>query len=221
MLHLPYTGMVLGFVVLGAAAAARLSWILLLGTLAAYFLGLGIGAHFLDQVPGMGSRYVTRWPSRALWIGGFLALATAVGIGVAGSILLASPLLLVLVAVQAVCAVGYPLASWFGGALHHDSVFALSWGALPFLTSFYAQGLTLTVASLAGATVLAGVALLEIRLSRSSRRLRSGAAPDGSKGTEDAPTPRRSFRGFDAALAVLSLGTLGVSLAVLAVRLGL
>jgi hypothetical protein len=221
MVHLPYTGMVLGFVLLGAAAAPRLSWVLLAGTLIAYFLGLGIGAHFLDQIPGMGSRYVSQWPTRALWVGGSLALATAVGIGIAGSVLLASPLLLVLVGAQALCAVGYPLAAWFGGAFHRDSVFAVSWGSLPFFTSFYAQAQTVTFASLVAAGALGGVALLEIRLSRSSRRLRSDRTshdPDRGGNPDAAPLP---FRRFDTALAILSLGTILVSLAVFAVRLGL
>lgn len=56
LLHPPYTLMVLSFVVLGAALAPAISWAFLMGTLIAYFLGLGLGAHLLDQIPGMGSR---------------------------------------------------------------------------------------------------------------------------------------------------------------------
>lgn len=127
LLHPPYTLMVLSFVVLGAALAPAISWAFLMGTLIAYFLGLGLGAHLLDQIPGMGSRYVRHWPDWALWVGGFLSIGGAVAIGIVGVLLLSSPLLLLLVGVQTLCAVGYPLAAWFGGALHRDIVFAISW----------------------------------------------------------------------------------------------
>ena len=221
MLHLPYTGMVLAFVVIGAAAAPRLSWTLLAGTLLAYFLGLGIGAHFLDQVPGMGSRYVTRWPTWGLWTVGSLALGAAVAIGIVGSVWFVGPPLLLLVGVQALCAIGYPLASWFGGALHRDSVFALSWGSLPFLTSFYAQTQTVTAESLVLGAIFGGVALLEIRLSRASRRLRSEARSESPSVGPESSSAMVRFRSLDIALEILSLGTILLSLGIFADRLGL
>jgi cellulose synthase/poly-beta-1,6-N-acetylglucosamine synthase-like glycosyltransferase len=220
MLHLPYTAMVLAFVVVGAAIAPRFSALLLGGTLLAYFLGLGIGAHFLDQVPGMGSRYVTHWSPRELWGVGVVALGAAVAVGVAGAVWFAGPWLLGLVAVQAVCAAGYPLASLFRGALHRDSVFALSWGSLPFLTSFYAQGRSVDLDALILGAGFGAVALLEIRLSRRSRRLRAAAGTGADLRAPESPPAARAYRGADVALEVLSFGTILVSLGVLLGRLG-
>jgi len=211
MLHLPYTSMVLGFVVVGAALAPHISWVLLSGMIIAYFLGLGIGAHFLDQVPGMGSRYVHHWPTWALWLGGFASLGFAVAIGVAGALWLVGPSLLVLVFVQALCAVGYPLARWFGGLLHRDSIFAISWGCLPFLTSYLAQGGTIDLTSVLVAAVFGGVALLEIRLSRASRTLRAQARSDLTVPIA-ASSPLGAIRRFDRALMLLATVTVIVAL---------
>jgi hypothetical protein len=218
MLHLPYTSMVLSFVVIGAALAPRISWLLLGGTLLAYFLGLGIGAHFLDQIPGMGSRYVRHWPERALWLGGLLSLSVAVGIGVVGAVFFVGLPLLLLVSVQGACAVGYPLAGWFGGALHRDSVFAVSWGSLPFLTSYYAQAGTVDLGSILVAVTLGAVAILEIRLSRASRRLRELARSEPRASPRKGSPPFSSFRRFDRALQALSGLTVLVALGLFAGR---
>jgi len=220
MLHLPYTGMVLGFVLVGAAISPRISWLLLGGTLLAYFLGLGIGAHLLDQVPGMGSRYVTRWPSWALWWGGSIALASAVTIGIVGSIFYVGPALLLLVGVQGVCAIGYPLAAWFRGAFHRDSVFAVSWGSLPFLTSAYAQAREVSPAVVLLAVVFGLVSLIEIRLSRASRRLRSEERSRRAPSSVTGDPGDLPYRRFDIALEALSLGTIVLSIGLVAGRWG-
>jgi hypothetical protein len=213
MLHLPYTLMVLSFVALGAALAPTIDGVLLAGTVLAYFLGLGLGAHLLDQVPGMGSRYVRHWSSRALWTGGLASLGGAVAIGVAGAVWYVGPALLPWVAVQTVCALGYPLARWFGGAFHRDSVFALSWGGLPFLTSYFAQSRTISGVSLVIAAILALVALAEIRLSRASRQARARARATGAA-LEDPGV----FERFDRALRSLSTSTIAVGVGALAIR---
>ncbi|MGI0129413.1 MAG: hypothetical protein ACREDE_03725 [Thermoplasmata archaeon] len=210
MLHLPYTVMVLSFVTVGASLAPRVSWVILAGTLLAYFLGLGIGAHFLDQIPGMGSRYARHWPKSTLWLAGFGALGIAVAIGVIGAVWFVGPPLLFLVGVQALCAIGYPLAKWFGGAFHRDSVFAVSWGSLPFLTSYFAQAGTIDLLSVGVALIFGGVAVLEIRLSRSSRTLRAGA--------RSPPVAHSAYRRFDRALQALATTTIAAAMALIASR---
>lgn len=209
MLHLPYTSMVLSFVVVGAVLSARFSWVVLAGTLSAYFAGLGVGAHFLDQVPGMGSHYVHHWPSGALWSVGLAGVAVGMSIGIFGAIDLREPWLLLLVAVQGLCALGYPLAPVFGGVLHRDSVFAISWGSLPCLTSYFAQAGSLALYPILAAAAFAAVAAVEIRLSRSSRLLRSSAgAVAGVRDAREAPYHRP-----DAFLRALSVGTTLLALA--------
>jgi hypothetical protein len=218
MLHVPYTLMVLSFVLVGAALAPKISWLLLAGTLLAYFLGLGIGAHFLDQIPGMGSRYAQHWPARALWFGGFLSLGVAVAIGVVGAIWFVGLPLLLFVGVQAMCAVGYPLARWFGGALHRDSVFAVSWGSLPFLTSYYAQAGTIDLVAILTAIAFGAVAVLEIRLSRASRRLRAQTRSNLLSSSTRSVNQIQLFRKFDRALQIQSLLTILATLGLFAGR---
>jgi hypothetical protein len=219
MLHLPYTAMVLSFVVAGAAVSPRISWPILFATLLAYFLALGIGAHFLDQLPGMGSHYVRHWPTWALAIVGFGGVGAGVVIGVVGAWWVLGPPFLLFVIVQTVGALGYPLAPLFRGVLHRDSVFAVSWGSLPFLTSYYAQsGEIVSTASIVLVVVFAVIALVEIRVSRRSRELRRRARA-GRLASGDGPMPEApAFLRPDRVLQALSLGTVALSIGSLGVR---
>jgi hypothetical protein len=218
MLHPPYTLMVLGFVITGAAISPRFSWTILVPTVIAYALALGIGAHFLDQLPGMGSRYVRHWPSWALWLVGLGGVATGVIIGVAGALLVLGPPFLVLVGVQGVCALGYPLAPLFGGVLHRDSIFAVSWGSLPFLTSFYAQSREFSLVSLLLAAAFGVLAVIEIRVSKRSReaRRRARVAPISGRVGPSGEVP--AFIVPDRVLQGLSFGVLALALGLLAYR---
>ncbi|MCI4352629.1 MAG: hypothetical protein L3K14_04495 [Thermoplasmata archaeon] len=218
MLHLPYTSMVLSFVVVGAVASPRLSWTLLLVTLLAYFAALGVGAHFLDQLPGMGSHYVRHWPPWALWTVGLVGVTIGVGIGIVGSVLLAAPALLVFVLVQGICALGYPLAPLFGGLLHRDSVFAISWGSLPCLTSYYVQSGALSLESLLLAAGFALLAVAEIRVSRWSRELRLPGPGVAAAGAAVPVPDAAAFRRPDLLLLALSLGTTLVAVLLLVGR---
>ncbi len=79
ILHPPYTGMVLCYVVLGALLvpeihAGRLLWMVI-----AYFLGLGIGAHALDQLSGR--PYGRSFTIPELWGLAIGTLAVAIAIG--------------------------------------------------------------------------------------------------------------------------------------------
>jgi hypothetical protein len=218
MLHPPYTAMVLSFVVVGAVIVPGWSGWVLSATLAAYFLGLGVGAHFLDQIPGMGSSYVRHWPSWALWAGGLSGVAAAVGIGVVGAILVLGPTFLLFVVVQGVAALGYPLAPLFRGALHRESVFAISWGSLPFLTSFYAQARTITLLSIVLACAFAGLAVAEIRLSRISRARRALLRAWPEDRTRPGSSSGPSVWAVDLSLAALVTGACAFALALFLLR---
>ena len=43
-------------------------------------------------------------------------------------------------------------AEWFGGLIHNDSAFALSWGVFPLLTAYVAQAERLSVVALVAGT---------------------------------------------------------------------
>jgi hypothetical protein len=218
MLHLPYTAMVLGFVAIGAAAAPRISWPLLAGTLVAYFLGLGIGAHFLDQVSGMGSRYVQHWSDRSLAAIGFGALGGAALLGVLAAWRSVGAWLLPFVGVEALCALGYPLARWFGGVFHQEAVFAVSWGSLPVLTSSFAQSRTVPGLALVIAAAAALVAIAELRWSRASRRARQILRRPDVGPTARLGAAAATARYFDRALQALSGATVAIAIVSLLVR---
>ncbi len=148
LLHPPYTLWHLSYVVLGAALSPTIHYERLGATLLAFFLAVGIAAHALDELSGRPLR--TRIPAGALyWMAG-LGLAGAVAVGIAGA-LLVSVWLLAFVVIGAVIVPAYNL-EWFHGRFHGDFWFALSWGAFPTLTSYWANALTLSVAAIAGAT---------------------------------------------------------------------
>src|SRR5206468_813736 len=134
LLHPPYTLWHLSYVAIGAAIAPH--WrpgVLGLGLLA-FFLGMGVAAHALDELHGR--PLATRIPDRTLVALAVASLAGAAGIGVVVAIR-TSLWLLVFVAIGAFIAVAYNL-ELFGGRVHGDPWFALSWGAFPVLAAFFA-----------------------------------------------------------------------------------
>ena len=135
LLHLPYTSWHLSYVVIGACLASHVSAGRLALTAAAFFLGLGIGAHALDELNGRPLQ--TRIPTRVL-IGlaaGSLAAASGIGIAVA----VAHDLwLLGFVAFGAFIACAYNL-ELFGGRFHNAFWLATAWGAFPVLTAYFAM----------------------------------------------------------------------------------
>ena len=144
VLHPPYTGWHLSYVVLGAMVARHVNWATLLATLAAFFLAVGVAAHALDELRGR--PLSTALPSRLLGAAAALGLAGAVAIGVVGVTRVGAGLL-VFIAVGAFFVLAYNL-ELFGGVVHTHLGFALSWGAFPVLTSAYAQTSTLSWSAL-------------------------------------------------------------------------
>jgi hypothetical protein len=168
LLHPPYTLWHLSYVAIGAAIAPR--WrpgILGLGLLA-FFLGMGVGAHALDEWHGR--PLATRIPNRTLAVLAAASLAAAAGIGVAVAIR-TSLWLLAFVAVGAFIAVAYNL-ELFGGRLHGDPWFALSWGAFPLLTAFFAAAETIRVEAVLAAAFAALLSHAQRRLSTPVRLVR-------------------------------------------------
>lgn len=189
LLHLPYTAMLLSFVVIGAVAAPETFPDRLLATLVAYFLGLGIGAHAFDQLEPGGSHYVhhlTRRELTALGAGGLLA---ASGIGLYYAVVL-SPYLALFVALGVFFAISYPLPTYVAaGSFHNNLSFSIAWGYLPSLTSYYVNALAITPAAALVCLPMAAAAWAEISLSRSARSARKrGAPPAAYAGKERALT---------------------------------
>src|SRR4051794_3435077 len=90
LLHLPYTAWHLSYVALGAAAAPHLHSERLWAALGAFFLAVGIGAHALDELHGR--PLGTGLSRRTLIALALLAMAGAVGIGIAGVVIVSTSL---------------------------------------------------------------------------------------------------------------------------------
>ena len=168
LLHPPYTAWHLSYVAIGAAVAPTLYGYRLAAALGAFFLGVGVCAHALDELHGR--PLGTRLSRRSLaWLA-VAALAGAVAIGVVGAVTV-SLTLVPLVMAGAFIVVAYNL-ELFGGRFHSDLWFAAAWGAFPALTGYWVNALGLRAQ---GVLVVAACFMLSVaqrRLSTPVRELR-------------------------------------------------
>jgi len=147
LLHPPYTMWHLSYVLVGAGLAPVLDVKRLAATLVAFFLAVGISAHALDELRGRPLR--TQIPDGVLWAAAIAGLAGAVALGVAGVVVVGAGLL-AFIAAGVLFVFAYNL-ELLGGRLHGDFWFALSWGAFPVLTAYFAQTGRLSVGALLAA----------------------------------------------------------------------
>jgi demethylmenaquinone methyltransferase / 2-methoxy-6-polyprenyl-1,4-benzoquinol methylase len=213
LLHPPYTLWHLSYVLLGAALAPMPDPRIVAGSLAAFFLAVGIAAHSFDELQGR--PLATRIPSSVLVALGSVGLIGAIGLGVVAASTL-GPWFLVLVAVGAALVISYGLET---PIVHSDVGFALAWGGFPVVASALANGAPpLAVGAAAiGASLLS---LAQRRLSTPVRRIRRKAAEvagsvhyrDGTVEEIDAArligAPESALRLLWLAIVAISIGTL-------------
>jgi len=164
VLHPPYTAWHLSYVVIGASLAPRLDAVRLIATLLAFFLAVGIAAHALDELKGR--PLGTEIPASVLTAAAALSLVGAVALGIAGVTRLGLGLL-PFIALGVLFVFAYNL-ELLGGKLHGDFWFALSWGAFPVLTAYFAQTGHLSFGAI-------GVAIAAFALSFGQRSLSTPA----------------------------------------------
>jgi hypothetical protein len=169
VLHVPYTAWHLSYVAIGAALAPHFRTDRLLWTLAAFALALGIAAHMLDEQRGRPLR--TEIPERVLIGVAVASLAGACAIGIWAAFAWDEPALLAFVALGGIATPAYNL-EWFGGALHNAWGFALTWGAFPVLTAYFAQAGTIRSEALLAAGYAAVLTSVQRTLSTPVRRAR-------------------------------------------------
>ena len=172
LLHPPYTAWHLSYVAIGAALAPHFHGARLLATLAGFFLGVGICAHALDELNGRPLQ--TQLSSPLLAVLAAISLLGAIAIGAYGAAIVSATLIAFIV-IGSFLLLAYNL-ELFGGRFHSDLVFALSWGAFPVLTAFWAAALTITPAALAAAGGCFALSLAQRRLSTPARELRRRTA---------------------------------------------
>lgn len=168
LLHPPYTAWHLSYVLIGAGLAPVLKLTSLVATLLAFFLAVGVSAHALDELRGRPLK--TNIPSGALWAAAIAGLGGAVALGFAG-VRVAGPGLIAFIAAGVLFVFAYNL-ELLGGKLHGDIWFALSWGAFPVLTAYYAQTSRLSVAALMAAAAAFALSYGQRALSTPARQVR-------------------------------------------------
>jgi hypothetical protein len=220
LLHPPYTAWHLSYVALGAAAAPHLDGGRLAASVVAFFFAVGLSAHALDELSGR--PLATRIPSRVLWAIALVGLAGAVALGILGAVRV-SAWLLAFVVFGAFIVPAYNLGL-AGGRFHSDAWFALSWGAFPALTGYFAQAATIRWPGVLVSAACLLLSVVQRRLSTPVRRLRRRVASLEGRmrlrdGTEVEVTeamlraaPEAALRAMAVALSLLAAGLVAARL---------
>jgi hypothetical protein len=220
LLHPPYTAWHLSYVALGAAAAPTLHAGRLVATLAAFGLAVGVSAHALDELSGRPLQ--TQLHRRSLIALAAIALAGAVGLGIAGSVII-SPWIAPLVVAGALLVPAYNL-ELAGGRFHNDTCFALAWGAFPAFTGYFVNSLEIRPAGLLVAAACYLLSVAQRRLSAPVRELRrhtTGVVGEQRlrDGTVLELSRERLAAPLDAALLALSVALVLLAAGLVTVRL--
>ena len=219
LLHPPYTAWHLSYVVIGAALAPQWRPGILGLALAAFFLGMGIGAHALDELHGRPLQ--TRIGPATLVALAFISLLAAAAIGIATA-LETNLWLLAFVGGGAFIAVAYNL-ELFGGRFHGTLWFALAWGALPVLATFFAAAGAIRAEAALAAAFAALVSWVQRVLSTPVRMVRRQVRNVSGRieltdGTE-LPVTRDSLSHFpETALRLLSAAMVALAVALVLLR---
>jgi hypothetical protein len=184
------------------------------GTLAAFAVGLGVGAHALDEVKGR--PLGTNLPDRTLWAMGLGAMAVALVIAVVGAFVV-SPWILPWAIAGILLAVGYAL-EW--PVLHTDLGFGLAWGSFPLVVGFWAQTQTLTLPVLVMAAMACLLSLAQRALSTPARFVRrrteeASALFDGDRSWDRA----RLLESWEKPLRLLTWTTIALAVGLLLTHL--
>jgi hypothetical protein len=220
LLHPPYTAWHLSYVAMGAALAPNFHADRLGATATAFFLAMGIGAHALDELEGR--PLATQIPEPTLLALTVLSLAAAIAIGIAGAISF-DLWLLVFIVIGALLVPIYNL-ELLGGAIHNNRGFALSWGAFPLLTGYFACAGTITWVALLAAGYAALTSYVQRVLSTPVRHLRrrvvavTGTA-ELTDGAQEPITSELLYGTQERALKLLAAANICLAGALLVLRL--
>lgn len=220
VLHPPYTAWHLSYVLIGAALAPSVDPVRLIATLLAFFFAVGISAHALDELKGR--PLGTELPGAVLKAAAALGLVGAVFLGAAGLTRLGVGLL-PFIAVGVLFVFAYNL-ELLGGRLHGDFWFALSWGAFPVLTAYFAQTGRISIGAVAAAAGAFALSFGQRSLSTPARLLRRRSRSvtgtvtlnDGSAVQLDEAT---LLRPLEQALQAFSWGVVALAVGLAATKL--
>ncbi|HXQ93225.1 MAG TPA: hypothetical protein VN739_09500 [Nitrososphaerales archaeon] len=168
LIHPPYTLWHLSYIVIGIALSPVIHADRSIAVLVSYFLGLGIGAHALDET--MGNPLQTKLSKGRLYLIGFSSLTAAISIGLY-YVFTVSLLILPIILAEVFFALAYNLEA-FDKRFHNTFVFALSWGVLPFFTGYFINSLSLSVGVLAASVGIGLLTYVQRTLSLQARSIR-------------------------------------------------
>jgi hypothetical protein len=219
LLHPPYTLWHLSYVAIGAGLAPHFKADVLGFALLAFFLGMGVGAHALDELNGRPLK--TRIGNTTLIALAVTSLAGAAADGIAVA-LRTNLWLLAFVAAGTFIAVAYNL-ELFGGRVHGDPWFSLAWGAFPVLATYFATAETIRVEAVLGAAFAALLSHAQRRLSTPVRLIRRRTrevtgAIELIDGSTVPITPETLTGESERALRALSVATVCIALALVLLR---
>jgi hypothetical protein len=220
VLHPPYTAWHLSYVLIGAALAPSVDPVRLIATLLAFFFAVGISAHALDELKGR--PLGTELPGVVLKAAAALGLVGSVFLGAAGLTRVGVGLL-PFIAVGVLFVFAYNL-ELLGGRLHGDFWFALSWGAFPVLTAYFAQTGSISIGAVAAAAGAFALSFGQRSLSTPARLLRRRSRSvtgtvtlnDGSAVQLDEAT---LLRPLERALQAFSWGVVALAVGLAATKL--
>jgi hypothetical protein len=191
----------------------------LLATLGAFFLAVGIAAHALDELNGR--PLGTQLSDRMLWALAIAGVAGAVGIGVAGAVIVSASVV-PFIGAGAFLVVAYNL-ELFGGRFHSDLWFAAAWGAFPAFTAYWINSLSVDAAGVLVAAACFGLSVAQRALSTPVRELRRRTVSvSGEQRLRDGGvvelSAARLAAPLDAALRAMALGLVLLAAGLLVVR---
>jgi len=156
-LRLPFSFVLLGWMTFAQSLAPSFNLEVYLYTLLAAFFGLVVGAHYIDVATSEKkfSPYIKVPGRRMLYTGVvFVALGATVGVYIS---LRWNVLFLIFVGIETFAAIAYPREK--PRFAHSYTAFAVTWGAIPFLASYFIQAATLTLVAVAS-SVFVGLSTL-------------------------------------------------------------
>ncbi|MEM2049033.1 MAG: hypothetical protein QW181_05240 [Candidatus Nitrosocaldus sp.] len=206
MLFLPYTGMCVSFTVIGSLLAEDLAWDRLIAIVVIYILALGVSAHALDSIGSKRKPWGNIFSSRALLAIALTALAVAYAIGIY-YIVFYVPFLAIVAVLEGFFLFAYNL-ELFNARFHNNLFFSISWGGLPLLAGYVMQTNSISIPALIASSITALAAYAEIRVSRPYKELKRSNTVEKEK-----------IILYEKVLKLLSVGSIGVSVSMLMVRM--
>ncbi len=156
-LRTPFSLVFVGWMTLAEVMSPKFSLEIYFYSLLAVFLGLVVGAHYIDIGSSREkfSPFFPNIPAGMLWVG----ILTVVAGGLVGVYMALrwNPVFIVFVVVEGLAAVAYPREK--PKAVHSYPGFGLTWGTIPFVAAYFIQSGTLTLLALAVA-IFVGVSVV-------------------------------------------------------------